>query len=278
MATPLTSADLQRRRRALVHALTDIDAFSRCILRRPLRRYQLAPARAIVRSALRGRGLTIAVMMPRQAGKNETAAQVEALLLNLHRRRGGTIVKAAPTFTPQALNSLQRLRDGAGRVDAGRLAAWGPVREQGYLLRVGQARAAFFSANAAASVVGATANILLEGDEAQDIDEAKWDKDFRPMAASTARHHGAVGHRLDRPHPAGPRHPRPARAWSSATACSASLPSPGSRWPPRCPPINSYVRGEIARLGSDHPLIKHPIPAARDRRGGRPVARARRRR
>jgi hypothetical protein len=34
-------------------------------------------------------------------------------------------------------------------------------------------------------VVGATANLLLQCDEAQDVPVAKWDKDFAPMAASS---------------------------------------------------------------------------------------------
>ena len=128
-----------------------------------------------------GRGGVFAVMMARQAGKNQTSAHIEALLLNAYRRRGGQIVKAAPTFAPQALNSLLRLETVLANAPLPP-----PVREQGHIVRVGQARAVFYSAAPEANVVGATASILLEGDEAQDIDAAKWDKDFRPMAASTA--------------------------------------------------------------------------------------------
>lgn len=250
MATIMDEAARLRRRRALLYAMTDIGAFSRAILKRPLRRYQLAPARAIASSVLRGRGLTIAVMMPRQAGKNETAAQVEAFLLNLHRRRGGFIVKAAPTFTPQAQNSLMRLES----VLAG--SALPPARrEQGYIIRVGQARAAFYSADREANVVGATANILLEADEAQDVDAAKWDKDFRPMAASTAATTVLWG-----------------TAWTSQTLLARTIRAlrlqeqrDGLRrvfavsWQDvaaEVPAYRRHVQGEINRLGADHPLIK----------------------
>ncbi|NLG27583.1 MAG: hypothetical protein GX557_06705, partial [Chloroflexi bacterium] len=65
------------------------ERFAAECLHRPLRAYQLPIARAIVDSALYGRGLTLAVKMPRQSGKNETAAHVEALLLNACRRVGG---------------------------------------------------------------------------------------------------------------------------------------------------------------------------------------------
>lgn len=53
---------------AIKHWLADISNFSRLILHRPLRSYQLAPAHAILESILHGRGLTFAVMMSRQSG------------------------------------------------------------------------------------------------------------------------------------------------------------------------------------------------------------------
>src|SRR5439155_23032605 len=55
----------------------------------------------------------------------------------------------------------------------------------GYIVRVGRAGILFFSAGPGAQVVGATASLLLEADEAQDIDPAVWDKRFVPMTAST---------------------------------------------------------------------------------------------
>src|SRR3972149_3258463 len=64
--------------------------------------------------------------------------------------------------------------------------AAGRVRHRsGYIVEVGEARAMFFSAEPRASTVGATADLLLEGDEAQDIKASKGDKDFEPMKAST---------------------------------------------------------------------------------------------
>src|SRR2546426_10708158 len=61
--------------------LSDIGLFSRHVIGRPLRPYQLEPARAILHSVVHGQGLTFTVMMSRQAGKNELSAQLEALLL-----------------------------------------------------------------------------------------------------------------------------------------------------------------------------------------------------
>lgn len=51
--------------------LTDVDGFSRRVIGVPLRPYQLEPARAILDSALRRRGLSFSVMMARQAGKDQ---------------------------------------------------------------------------------------------------------------------------------------------------------------------------------------------------------------
>src|SRR3989304_2342895 len=88
-----------------------------------------------------------------RAGKNERSAQWEAYLLTIFQRVGGKIVKASPTFKPQTLNSLQRLKDRlktpwhAGRVR----------HRSGYIVEVGEARAMFFSAEPRASTVGATA-------------------------------------------------------------------------------------------------------------------------
>ena len=101
--------------RWLCESLTDISGFSEHIVRRPLRGYQLRPAAAIMHSILHGRGLTFAVMMSRQAGKNELSAQLEAYLMNLHVRAGGGIVKASPTFKPQTLNSIMPADRPAGQ-------------------------------------------------------------------------------------------------------------------------------------------------------------------
>jgi hypothetical protein len=55
----------------------------------------------------------------------------------------------------------------------------------GYIVRLGSARQVFLSAGESSSVVGHTADILLEIDESQDVDKDKYTKEFRPMASST---------------------------------------------------------------------------------------------
>jgi hypothetical protein len=231
--------------------LSDIDPFSRLVLDTPLRPYQLEPARAILDSIFHARGFTFAVMMSRQAGKNELSGQLEAYLLNVYQRRGGQIVKASPTFKPQTINSIIRLMDRLNNPWNARKVH----RRESYMVELGKARALFFSAGPKASVVGATADLLLECDEAQDVTEEKWYKDFTPMAASTnatsllygtawtsntllAR---TIAHLLESEHQDGVR-----RVFSyGADQVSQHVPH-----------YSTYVAGQVARLGRNHPLIK----------------------
>jgi len=146
-----------------------------------LRPYQLEAARAILQSVHEHRGLTISVEIARQGGKNELSAQLEVLLLTLHLSSGGQLVKCSPSFKPQTVNSMIRLKERLN--DAGYASLWSP--ELGYMIRLGKARAIFFSADESANVVGATASILLEVDESQDVNADKYNKDFRPMGSTT---------------------------------------------------------------------------------------------
>lgn len=231
--------------------LADVSLFSRLVTDMPLRSYQLEPARAILRSVLNGQGLTFAVMMSRQAGKNELSGQLEAYLLNLYQRRGGQIVKASPTFKPQTINSILRLMDRLdNRWNKGKYR-----RREGYLVELGRARCLFFSADPQSNVIGATADVLLECDEAQDVEPDKWDKDFRPMGASTNVTTVLWG-----------------TAWTSTTLLAQAIEHlrrlevrdgirrvflyDAEQVGQEVPAYAAYVASEVARLGRDHPLIK----------------------
>jgi len=231
--------------------LSDIEPFSKHILNKPLRHYQLEPARAILASILQGKGETFAVVMSRQAGKNETAAQLEAYLLNLFQRRGGQIVKASPTFKPQTVNSMMRL--GQHLNNPWNTGRWS--RPHGYMIQLGKAYCMFFSAQPSANVVGATADLLLQADEAQDISMEKWAKDFVPMAAATAATKVMWG-----------------TVWTSKTLLGQTMRQ--LRQMERhdgikrvftydaevvgkaVPPYAIHVKNEVARLGRHHPLIR----------------------
>lgn len=231
--------------------LSDIRWFSRLVVGRPLREYQLGPAYAILDSVLNGRGLSFAVVFCRQAGKNEVSAQLEGYLLNLFQRRGGTMVKAAPTYRPQLINSKLRLEEVLdndwNRKDV--------HQREGYMTFLGKASVVFLSAAPGASVVGATASVMLECDEAQDVEEEKWDVDFTPMAASTNATRVFYG-----------------TVWTSRTMLARTVreleraqAADGVRrvfkvaWEDvakEVPAYGEHVRKEIARKGRHHPMIK----------------------
>jgi len=146
-----------------------------------LRPYQKEVARAVMDSVQNGKGLTLSVEIARQGGKNELSAHLEVLLLTLYMARGGSLVKCSPTFKPQTVISMQRLRE---RLDEfGFDDIYHTV--MGYIISLGAARAMFLSAEESSSVVGHTADILLEIDESQDVSKDKYTKEFRPMGSST---------------------------------------------------------------------------------------------
>ncbi|MGH2633204.1 MAG: hypothetical protein ACRDG3_07325, partial [Tepidiformaceae bacterium] len=124
------------------------------------------------------------MMFPRQSGKNEVSAVLIAHLLRAHASSGGSLIVCAPTFHPQAAISFERARHilGATQVllpEGGRTVAAVPT------IDVGRARAVFLSASPEAHVAGHTASSCLIADEAQALDADWFNRQVRPMAAST---------------------------------------------------------------------------------------------
>lgn len=163
--------------------------FVRKVLKRPCYPYQIEIAEAILDSVFQDKGLTFSVMLARQMGKNEISALVEAYILT-HYTSNCTIVKAAPTSKPQIVTSRLRL---LSILECPELAdrVW---RSQGYIIGVANEAEdvskqtgpciLFLSAGPDARIVGATASILLEVDEAQDVSVEKFNTHLRPMAST----------------------------------------------------------------------------------------------
>jgi hypothetical protein len=217
-----------------------------------LRHYQETVALEVARSVEKSLGLSFVVMFPRQSGKNELQAQLEAYFLMRYSFIGGELVKISPTWKPQSQNALRRLE---------RVLSKHPLvhklwqKEQGYIFRVGAARQIFLSGAPEANIVGATASVLLQVDEAQDVAIDKFDKDINPMAASTNATRVFWG-----------------TAWSEETLLARELYSArhieeldGQQ---RCfvisadevsrevPAYGEFVRQQIERLGRDHPMVR----------------------
>ena len=216
-----------------------------------LRPYQQEAGRAIVRSVLRNEGRSFSVEIARQGGKNELSAQIEAFLLLAAAGHAVDAIKCAPTFRPQALISLRRLW---ARLRTAKLAP-PAVLEEGRAIRLGDARLLFLSAEPGANVVGHTAGLMLEVDEAQDIDPDHFDHAFRPMAAAagaTIVFYGTAWHGSTLLEQAKQHHLELERGdgvqrhfqydWRAVAAHN--------------PAYARYVENERQRLGEDHPLFR----------------------
>ena len=221
-----------------------------------LRPYQAEVARAVLDSVLNQRGLTFTVEMARQAGKNELSAYLQMVLLLRNAARGGAIVKAAPTFQPQALISIQRIMrrlDENGLSNISRL-------DKGHILHLGRCRATYLSAHPSSNVVGQTADLLLEIDEAQDVSPDKFNRDFRPMAAArnattvlygTAWRSDSLLEQVKASQ----------RLGSSQHPYEAAVPTRHFRydWQDVAlhnPSYGAFVEAERQRLGEEHPLFR----------------------
>ena len=96
-----------------------------------LRPYQREVALAILDSVFGRKGITFSVEIARQGGKNELSAQLELLLLTLFMTvKPQNLIKCAPTFKPQTVISIARLKDRL--IDAGFAGTW--ISEMGYII------------------------------------------------------------------------------------------------------------------------------------------------
>jgi hypothetical protein len=235
----------------LTRLLHDVLQFCEHVSGIKLREYQKEVAQAIVDSIVHQRGHTIVVMFPRQSGKNELQAQVETYLLALYSQVDAEMVKVSPTWKPQTQNAMRRLE----RVLKSNLMVkdtW--TKEAGYVYRVGMARIFFLSGSPTANVVGATASVLIECDEAQDVMIDKWDKDFSPMVASTNATRVFWG-----------------TAWTSRTLLARELRAAqeaqkrdgmqrvfritADEVMAEVPAYGVHVCEQVARLGRNHPMV-----------------------
>jgi len=236
-----------------IAALHDVETFIHCTSLITLREYQRGVAAAICESVFSGAGRSFVIMFPRQSGKNELQAQIESYLLTINQQASGAeMVKVSPTWKPQTLNAMRRLEHAlTTNLVASNL--W--QKESGYIYRIGCARMYFFSGQPRANIVGATASILLEVDEAQDVMIAKYDKDIAPMAAATNATRVFWG-----------------TAWTSRTLLARELRAArdaekkdgvqrvfvlnAEDVTAEVPAYGDFVAAQVAQLGRTHPFIK----------------------
>ena len=205
------------------HALSDLEEYSTHVVGLPLRPYQIGARPRHRRQRRQPPRPGITVEMARQAGKNELSAQLEAYLLTLYQRQGGQLVKAAPTFAPADHQHPPAVGAHPEQPLDGR---HGGARAFGNQIRLGKAGVLFFSAAPGANVVGATASLALEFDEAQDIAIEKREKDFYPMGSTTNATRVYYGTAWDDAPCCSARSTATSRP-SARTACAATSTTPG---------------------------------------------------
>jgi hypothetical protein len=232
--------------------LTNITSFCIHASGITLRSYQVGIACAVVDSIINRKGLSIVVMLPRQSGKNELQAQLQTYLLTLFSQLHGEMVMISPTWKPQSLNAMRRLERNLKRNLITR-DRW--KRRDGYVYNMDTANCYFLSGSPEANIVGATASILLDIDEAQDILPSKFDKEISPMGASTNVTTLFCG-----------------TAWTSTTLLARELRAAAEaeaqdgqqrvfrvtadEVSKEVKEYGAYVAKQIAKLGRNHPLIK----------------------
>ena len=230
-----------------------------------LREYQKVVAKAISDAVLHQQGYSFVVMFPRQSGKNELQAQLEAFFLLRFRHIGGELVKISPTWKPQSQNAMRRLQRVLNQHSLLEK-VW--QKDSGYRFSVGRASITFLSGSPEANIVGATASTLLQVDEAQDISLEKYDKEIAPMAASTNATRVFWG-----------------TAWTEDTLLARELrlaqkieASDGTRRAfvltaddvaQEVPAYGKFVQKQIAMLGRDHPLVRTQFFSELLENGGR---------
>jgi hypothetical protein len=215
-------------------------------------KYQLEPAKAILESIRLNQGLDFVIIMPRQAGKDELLAHLKIFLLRTLSYRDRNMVEVNPTYKPQTIGAILRLEN---RMDANLTTRRRWKKRSDYIRMIGTCRVFFLSGDGKANVVGATANLLLIVNEAQDILPAIYEKKFAPMAASRNATRVFVG-----------------TAWTSSTllaemkhACEEEEKKDGIRRVffytaeevrKENKNYGKFVDGQVKRLGRNHPFIK----------------------
>ena len=217
-----------------------------------IRGYQSPAVDAIIDSVIHRKGLSFVVMFPRQTGKNEIQGQMENYLLFRFMKIGGSIIKVSPTWKPQSINAKQRLK----RIMTDNQITSKIFRPaEGYQFLMERSKISFLSGEKNSNIVGATADLLLEVDEAQDVNIVKYDREIAPMAASTNATRAFFG-----------------TAWTSDTLlarerrlCEQEEDEDGIQRVfrltcedvfPEVPAYRNFVDEQIRKLGRNHPTIK----------------------
>ena len=217
-----------------------------------MRPYQLEPAQAILDSIKTNAGRSFILILSRQSGKDELAANLKAYLMTRFAGFETGIVEVNPTYKPQTINAIMRLER---RLNTNHISRLYWKKRSDFMRFMGKSVVSFLSGDSQANVVGAVASLLLIVNEAQDIEPSIYDKNFAPMAASTNATRVFMG-----------------TSWTSQTLLAREMRTARQAEEKDgirrvfiytaddvrkgVPAYGRYVDGEIGKLGRQHPLVK----------------------
>ena len=226
---------------------------------RPLRGPQAHVIKLVEKHVARHDGEVMSVRQARQTGKNEISAVLHRR--HLWRRQNHNAaqiwIRTAPTWKPQITNSKKRLRELLALTSANTIKypLFNGIRlekEEGYIWRVGNASVEFISSGPNANVVGGTANVALDMDEAHKVTPEKFDEDFAPMAANTSAAIILWGVAADGLDLISFYHEHN----KSIGREDLNIDLPCDIWMDGNPAYQKHVEARVKALGWDHPIIK----------------------
>jgi hypothetical protein len=170
---------MSSRAAAVRKAVRDPEYHRRALMKMPLFSPQVEAVNLIEKHLLERSGKIVPIRSARQTMKNEVSATVQLRCFHRFRSVGGNYIRTAPTYKPQVVNSKRRLEKML-RADP-LIKKWDT--KEGYIYEVGNVSVTFLSSGPMANVVGDTADIGLDIDEAHKVDAGKFEEDFAPMTA-----------------------------------------------------------------------------------------------
>ena len=178
----ITPAEAQAKRVAgLRELMNDPAEYRKRLTKRPPLYWPQTKCVRLIEEAIKNpKAQRLAIRSARQTTKNEAAALVHIRFLITHKNVGGSIVRTAPTYAPQIVNSKMRLEQAVADdlvIDRSEFRS-----REGNIRQYGRALIQFLSTGGA-HVEGATASKLLDIDEAHLVDKGTFNEKFMPMRA-----------------------------------------------------------------------------------------------
>lgn len=267
---------LPSRQAAIERAVLDPEFHRAEFTRRPLLWPQVKAVKMVEQAMARAvrdahaKSETLIVRSARQTMKNEVAGCVHVRHLSRNQKVGGTILRTAPTYKPQLVNSKMRLEREINRdpfIDRRRLR-----HREGNIVQYGEAQVQFLSTDPNSRVEGATASTLLDIDEGHLVDRGSFEEKFGPMTAMFAAPTVMYGVAADKGDllyeylcynlGGGPGKPPKAPEELGLAGEMIDRPDlgvlqfPASVWIEFLPRYRAHYEARVAKLGKDNPWVQ----------------------